>query len=216
MGGLFSLSQSLRAILNLLSSSQPITLRTRVLRHLRRGAPLLGIVLASLLSSLLLVACAVHEPRPFYNRRSGGYITPNGVNASLTVSPKGLNLEGNASQRLRKVAEGYLGVRYRFGGQSRSGMDCSGFVRQVFSEAFQIDLPHNSASMAGLGKSIAKADLRAGDILLFKNVFFIDHSAIYMGQGWFIHSQSSVGVAYTRLDAPYFKSHYAGARRLLP
>jgi cell wall-associated NlpC family hydrolase len=158
----------------------------------------------------------VNEPRPYYHRKSGGYLTPDGRNASMSVSPKDLTASGDVSGRLRKVADSYLGVRYRFGGQSRSGMDCSGFVRQVFAEAFQIKLPHNSSAMAGHGESVSKSDLRPGDILLFKNMFFIDHSGIYMGQGWFIHSQSGQGVVYTRLDAAYFSSHYAGARRVLP
>lgn len=168
------------------------------------------------IAAAIFTACSVNEPRPYYNRKSGAYLTPDGRNASMSVSPKGLATTGDASNRLRKVAESYLGVRYRFGGQSRSGMDCSGFVRQVLSEAFQISLPHNSASMASLGQAVSKSDLQPGDILLFKNMFFIDHSAIYMGQGWFIHSQSGIGVVYTRLDAPYFNSHYAGARRMLP
>jgi murein DD-endopeptidase / murein LD-carboxypeptidase len=166
------------------------------------------------IAAALFSACSVNEPRPYYNRKIGAYLIPDGRNASLSVSPKDLP-PGNASGRLRKVAESYLGIRYRFGGQSRTGMDCSGFVRQVFSEAFQINLPHNSASMASLGESVSRSDLQPGDILLFKNMFFIDHSAIYMGQGWFIHSQSGNGVVYTRLDAPYFSSHYAGARRML-
>jgi murein DD-endopeptidase / murein LD-carboxypeptidase len=169
------------------------------------------------LLAVLCTACAVNLPRPYYARNSGEYITPDGRNTSLEVSPPDLGkaTEGDISN-LRKVAENYLGVRYRFGGQSRSGMDCSGFVRQSFQEALGVKLPHSSAAMASLGTEVARDDIKPGDILLFKNHFFIDHAAIYMGQNWFIHSQSGLGVVYTQLDAPYFGEHYAGARRLLP
>jgi cell wall-associated NlpC family hydrolase len=160
-------------------------------------------------------ACSVNQPRPFYSRKSGDYITPDGRNASLNVSPRDLRTPEGSPTKLRKVAESYLGVRYRFGGQSRRGFDCSGFVRQVFQEAFGIPLPHHSASIAGHGVGVSKGDLKPGDVVLFKAFGFINHAGIYMGDNWFIHSQSGQGVVYTRLDAPYFGSHYAGARRIL-
>ena len=115
---------------------------------------------------------------------------------------------------MRKVAESYLGVPYLFGGQSRDGMDCSGFVRQVFNEALGVQLPHNASAMAHFGREVSKNDLRPGDILFFKGLLFIEHAGIYMGSGYFIHSQSGVGVNYTRLDAPYFTAHFAGAKRV--
>lgn len=158
----------------------------------------------------------MNQPRPFYKRNAGGYVVPDGRIASMEVPPQNLKAPHSDNlQRLRQVAESYLGVRYRYGGQSRSGMDCSGFVRQAYAEALGIALPHQSASIAGLGESVSRSDLEIGDVVLFKNLLFIDHSGIYMGQNWFIHSQSGQGVVYTRLDAPYFGSHYAGARRFL-
>ena len=169
-----------------------------------------------LLLTLFLVGCAVPGPRPFYSRKSGDWVTPGASTGSTAKRPSGLSSPGGEAERLRRIGEAYLGVPYRFGGQSRSGMDCSGFVRQVFSEAVGVKLPHNSAAMWNHGESVSRSDLRPGDILFFKGWFVIDHSAIYMGDNWFLHSQSGVGVCYTRLDAPYFKSHYAGARRVLP
>ncbi|HAO99795.1 MAG TPA: peptidase P60 [Fibrobacteres bacterium] len=116
---------------------------------------------------------------------------------------------------LRKVAESYLGVSYVFGGQSRNGMDCSGFVRQVYKEAKGIELPHNAAAISHYGRAVSKSDLEPGDIVFFKGLFFIEHTGIYMGNGYFIHSQSGVGVNYTQLDSPYFAAHFAGAKRVI-
>jgi cell wall-associated NlpC family hydrolase len=125
------------------------------------------------------------------------------------------DLKPAGSGKLRKVAESYLGVPYAFGGQSRSGMDCSGFIRQVFAEAHGLKLPHNSGSIFGMGRPVSKSELKPGDVVFFKSWGFIDHSGIYMGRNYFIHSASSVGVAYSALNAPYFGDHYAGARRLI-
>ncbi len=116
---------------------------------------------------------------------------------------------------MRKAAESYLGTPYRFGGESRGGIDCSGFVREVFHQALGMNLPHNAAAMSHYGREVSKSALRPGDLVFFRGFLFVDHVGIYMGDGYFMHSQTSVGVTYTRLDADYFDDHYAGAKRVL-
>jgi cell wall-associated NlpC family hydrolase len=162
---------------------------------------------------LALAACGPLV-RPYYNRDAGGYLMPDPSQTPTPAVPASLKGRSADPGGLRKAAEAYLGVPYRFGGQSRNGMDCSGFIRQVFSEAYGMDLPHNSSAMFRRGEPVRRADLREGDLVFFKNLGFIDHAGIYMGSGYFIHSATSVGVAYSALDAPYFGEHYAGARRL--
>lgn len=166
--------------------------------------------------SLLPFALAGCGPlvRPYYNRSAGGYIMPDPSQTPTPLVPA--TLKGASGERgaLRKTAESYLGVPYRFGGQSRSGMDCSGFIRQVFAEAYGLDLPHNSASIYRRGEPVGRDGLREGDLVFFKSFGFVDHAGIYMGKGYFIHSATSVGVAYSALAAPYFGEHYAGARRI--
>ena len=159
---------------------------------------------------LFITACAPTGPRPYYSRDAGNWISSAGKNYS-TKPPAAV---ADSPSKLKKVAESYLGVSYVFGGQSRDGMDCSGFVRQVFNEALGIQLPHNAGAISRFGRDVSKSDLRPDDILFFKGMFFIEHTGIYMGNGYFIHSQSGVGVNYTRLDAPYFAEHFAGAKRV--
>ena len=165
----------------------------------------------------LIIACAPPGPRPYYSRDVGDWISPAETKNYSTTTPTAVSdsqsVSGQASQ-LRKVAESYLGVPYRFGGQSRDGMDCSGFVRQVFNEALGIQLPHNASAISSFGRDVSKTDLQPDDIIFFKGVFFIEHTGIYMGNGYFIHSQSGVGVNYTRLDNPYFTEHFACAKRV--
>jgi cell wall-associated NlpC family hydrolase len=171
-------------------------------------------VAASLFFLLFLSACGPLV-RPYYNRDVGGYLQPDPSmtpTAKVPASLKGLKTDDD---RLRKTAESWLGVPYDFGGQSRSGIDCSGFIRQVFAEVYGVRLPHNSSAIYRMGTEVSRSDLRPGDVVFFKNLGYIDHSGIYMGKNWFIHSASSVGVAYSALNAPYFGDHYAGARRLI-
>lgn len=151
--------------------------------------------------------------RPHYNRNAGAYIMPDPSLTPTAVVPPAL--KAASPDALRRAAESYLGVPYRFGGQSRAGMDCSGFIRQVFQEVHGMRLPRSSSAIYGFGEPVSKSDLRPGDLVFFKNLGFIDHSGIYMGKGYFIHSATSVGVSYSALNAPYFGDHYAGARRIV-
>ena len=163
---------------------------------------------------LLLSGCGPLV-RPYYNRDLGGYLQPDPATTPTAKVPVSLQGVKTDEGGLRKAAESWLGVSYSFGGQSRSGIDCSGFVRRIFADVYGMRLPHNSSAMYKLGKDVSRSDLQPGDVVFFQNFGFIDHSGIYMGKNWFIHSASSVGVAYSALNAPYFGEHYAGARRLV-
>ena len=165
-----------------------------------------------------LAACAPPGPRPYYSRDIGDWTTGSTTANYSTTTPTAVSevkaTSGSVS-KIRGVAESYLGVPYLFGGQSRDGMDCSGFVRQVFNEAVGVQLPHNASAISKFGRDVSKSDLQPNDIIFFKGMFFIEHTGIYMGNGYFIHSQSGVGVNYTKLDSPYFGEHFTCAKRVL-
>ena len=182
-----------------------------------QALPAMGAALACLWLSGSLSGCGPLV-RPYYNRNLGGYMQPDPSvtpTASIPASLNAAKYDSGANGGLRRAADSWLGVPYRFGGQSRSGIDCSGFVRQIFADVYGMQLPHNSSAMYKLGKPVSRSDLKPGDLVFFKRMGYIDHSGIYMGGNWFIHSASSVGVAYSALNAPYFGDHYAGARRLV-
>lgn len=170
-------------------------------------------VLAGVLT--ILPSCSP-GPRPYYMRNVGGYVTPSAHLTPVAAVPSDLPAAGDTRvSRLRRAAEAYLGTPHVLGGQTRKGMDCSGFIRQVFAETYGMDLPRSSRDQFKAGREIPRDELRPGDLVFFRKGGVIDHSGIYMGHNYFIHSASSVGVAYSTLDAPYFGSRYAGARRMI-
>ncbi len=123
---------------------------------------------------------------------------------------------GSRSEVLEETVEPYIGIPYRYGGESRRGMDCSGFVRTIYREAYGIKLPRNSADMFRLGRGVGKRSLRPGDLVFFgTSGKGITHVGIYMGGGKFAHVSESKGVAVTRLGSSYYKWRYMGARRIL-
>ena len=110
--------------------------------------------------------------------------------------------------RIVEIARRYLGTPYRWAGASPSGFDCSGFVMYVYGR-IGIQLPHSSWMLWGMGKPVARKDLRPGDIVFFSG---LGHVGIYVGQGRFIPSPETGDVV--RIQRLTDHGMYDGARRL--
>lgn len=119
----------------------------------------------------------------------------------------------------RSTAMALLGVPYVYGGTSRSGLDCSGFVLQVFAP-LGVNLPRTSAAQARVGQPVALEDLQAGDLVFFDTVGRgeVTHVGIYLGEGQFVNANSyRKQVTIDRLHGdPYWAPKLLGARRVLP
>ena len=107
------------------------------------------------------------------------------------------------------------GARYRRGGTSRGGFDCSGFTRYIFAK-YGVKLPHSSAAQAGLGKPVSKSELQSGDLVFFRTYRrTISHVGIYIGDGRFVHAATyGRGVTVDLLNSSYYAPRYRGARRV--
>ncbi len=121
-----------------------------------------------------------------------------------------------ASTDLRSTAERYLGVTYRYGGQSNDGLDCSGFVVIVFNE-LGIKVPRTSAQQFTFGQPVERTDLQLGDLVFFNTTGQgVSHVGIYLSEGEFIHAASNPGrVIKSKLIEPYYAQRYLGARRVM-
>lgn len=109
----------------------------------------------------------------------------------------------------------HLGARYRYGGSSRGGFDCSGFTRYVYSR-HGVSLPHNSAAQFSKGTPVKKSDLVKGDLVFFsRGSLRVGHVGVYVGDGKFVHaSNPRGGVKVSALSESYYSSRYVGARRV--
>ena len=110
----------------------------------------------------------------------------------------------------------WAGTPYRIGGQSRNGIDCSGFVQKTFMDRFDIPLPRMTKDQAKYGHFIEKEDIQTGDLVFFKtgrgpNGY---HVGIYVKEDKFLHASTKGGVIYSSLNSPYWKNAYWQARRI--
>jgi cell wall-associated NlpC family hydrolase len=142
--------------------------------------------------------------------------------AAYAVSVREANsLLNRLSARLKQLVERawtFLGTPYRRGGTSRHGLDCSGLVGAVYAQQ-GVDMPRTAAEQFSQGTPVAESDLQPGDLVFFRDTYKrgISHVGIFVGDGRFIHAAGRrQGVIVSDLAQPYFRSRFAGARRLSP
>jgi len=107
----------------------------------------------------------------------------------------------------------WRGVKYREGGMSKKGVDCSGFVHIAYKQKLHKNIPRTTELMSAGGKVINRKNLRAGDVVFFKTGWKVRHVGIYVGKGEFIHASSSRGVTKSKLNNPYWADAYWMSRR---
>jgi len=123
-------------------------------------------------------------------------------------------------KQLINTALEFEGVKYKGGGTTKSGMDCSGLVSTVFNN-FDITLPRRSVDMSKVGKKLNKNEIRKGDLVFFKtngkNV--INHVGMVTDvrgeEIIFIHASVQRGVIISSIKEPYYQRTFAQANRVL-
>jgi peptidoglycan endopeptidase LytE len=118
--------------------------------------------------------------------------------------------------RVTLFAKKLLNIPYRFGGNSLFGIDCSAYVKKVYS-LIGVNLPRSAREQFHEGMSVDGEQLSIGDLVFFRTyASFPSHVGIYLGNNLFIHASSrSKKVTIDSLDTPYYLKRFIGAKRLL-
>ncbi|MFN5629988.1 MAG: C40 family peptidase [Bacteroidota bacterium] len=134
-------------------------------------------------------------------------------------------IEKSESSKIAKLvlseAKSYTGTPYKFGGNDKTGIDCSGLVKNSFKKA-DIELPRRSAEQQHAGKEIALDDCKAGDLIFFNtsknkskevnHVGIISH--VKKTEILFIHASTKKGVMESSLEEPFFKNSFVKIVRI--
>ncbi len=130
------------------------------------------------------------------------------------ICEAGLDIDSCAYIPLYQSLYDWLGTPYKYAGSSKKGIDCSGFTKAVFMEAFDFKLKGSSRDIYKKCETIAKEELFEGDLVFFKiNKSQISHIGIYLQNGYFVHASVSRGVMINNLSESYYKKYfYSGGR----
>jgi lipoprotein Spr len=127
----------------------------------------------------------------------------------------GQDIEQLPDSLLLQQIDPWLGVRYRNGGNTVAGIDCSAFTATILSSYRGIQLPRTSREQYRFCEQVNKSDLQVGDLLFFRTRGrSISHVGIYLGNDKFVHASSSNGVMVSDRKESYFSARYVGAGRI--
>lgn len=130
----------------------------------------------------------------------------------------GFKISKHDNIELYREADKWVGTPYRYGGNSKSGTDCSGLVMEIYRKVYDKKLQRSSSSIMSKNcKKIRKGSLKEGDLVFFatgKNKKKISHVGIYLKDGKFLHASSSRGVIVSDLDENYYEKNFVCAGRV--
>ena len=113
----------------------------------------------------------------------------------------------------------YLNTPYKYGGNTKKGIDCSAFTQQVYKNTLSLDLNRSASEQYQQGKEITRIeDLQFGDLVFFDTGRNVKpgHVGIYIGDNLFAHASSKKGVTISSLNHSYYHSRFMGGRRVEP
>ena len=116
---------------------------------------------------------------------------------------------------LFNAVENWLGTPYRYGGRSKRGTCCSGFVASLFEEIYELDITGSSRDQFTRVIPVTKGDLKEGDLVFFNiHSRSISHVGVYLGSNKFAHATIHNGVIISDLNEPYYKRYFYRAGRV--
>ena len=116
---------------------------------------------------------------------------------------------------LYNTIDQWLGTRYRLGGTTQRGIDCSAFVQTIMLGVFALQLPRTAREQFDLSKWVPMTALKEGDLLFFNTIGGVSHVGVYLQNNKFVHASSSGGVMISDLNDNYWTSKLICAGRVL-
>jgi len=138
------------------------------------------------------------------------------------VEPAEKNDTAHKADKVISTARTFIGTPYKYGGTTRSGMDCSGLLINSFS-AVKVNLPRSSEAQSKVGTEIKMNELQPGDLVFFatgdkkKQITHVGLVTDVKSKDniKFIHASSKLGVVETNLFAEYYQKRFRVARRII-
>jgi cell wall-associated NlpC family hydrolase len=180
--------------------------RTNSLITIGRLYLLVGVSITALALTLFTSSCATNQKQP----------TAAAPDLNRMGSAQRQPQTNNVEQRILEQYHSWKGTRHQLGGTGSKGIDCSGFVKAVYQEVFNINLPRTTKAQVRQGKSVSFNELQPGDLVFFTPPNYPRHVGIFLSRSQFVHASKTKGVTISKIDAYYWGKYFWTARRIIP
>lgn len=130
----------------------------------------------------------------------------------------GVEITKKDNIKLYKSVSSWVGVKYRLGGTTKKGVDCSGFAGAIYKDVYGTSLKRTVDDIYGNCKRIRRGKLKEGDLVFFrtdeKRKKKPNHVGIYLKNGKFVHASTSKGVEVNSLDNVFYKKAFIKGGRV--
>lgn len=140
----------------------------------------------------------------------GEIVKPDVSIADKYAAILGVDKSNIQNGRLYAFVEQWMGTPYKFGGEDKDGVDCSGLVQLLEQQVYGINIPRSTSQQINVIKRKYEGELVEGDLLFFDyDGKKFSHVAVYLQNGYYVHASSSKGVIITKLHDPYTYKYFS-------
>jgi cell wall-associated NlpC family hydrolase len=106
-------------------------------------------------------------------------------------------------------------VRYRYGGTTMRGVDCSSYTGKLLYTVYAVSMPRTAREQYRVSARVRKEELQEGDLVFFNTTGGISHVGVYLSDGYFTHSSCSHGVTISNLNEAYYSRKFISGGRVV-
>ncbi|RZM26257.1 C40 family peptidase [Pedobacter duraquae] len=140
---------------------------------------------------------------------------PDNLASQYLSQVMGVAVDATSNLKLYKFIYEWIGTPYRYGGNTKKGIDCSAFTKAIYDKVFNTTILRNSRDIFSMVNPLPKDELKEGDLVFFKiKSAKISHIGIFLGNGRFAHA-SNRGVVISNLNDPYYARYFYKGGRIL-
>ena len=126
------------------------------------------------------------------------------------------DVESITNYALYSFLDEWWATRYRYGGITKAGIDCSAYSGALLNKVFGVQTPRTARAMYSVCDKIEKENLKEGDLVFFNTRGGVSHVGVYLGNSYFTHASVGNGVTISSLDENYYSKKFIVGGRINP